>query len=196
MIYDPLVHRRRSIRISRYDYATPGSYFITIIVEKRRCLFGEITDGAMRLNGSGRIASEEWVRTAEIRPDVTLDAFVVMPNHIHGIITIRGAVELTPGDVFNPRRSAVECFGIPISNSIPTIVRSFKAAATKRINLLRGAQDQPVWQRGYYEHVIRNEDALRKFRLYVEHNPRMWSYDRANPTAKRRAQTDDIPADK
>jgi len=196
MIYDPLVHRRRTIRISRYDYATPGSYFITIVVDKRRCLFGEITDGEMRLNGLGRIASEEWVRTAAIRPDVTLEAFIAMPNHIHGIITIRSAVDLLPGDVLNPRRSAVERFGTPTSNSIPTIVRSFKAAATRRINLLRGAQDQPVWQRGYYEHIIRNEDALRKFRLYIEHNPRMWAYDRANPAVRRRAQADNAPADK
>lgn len=88
MRYDPDKHHRRSIRLHGYDYAQAGAYFVTICTQNRECLFGDIEDGEMRLNDYGRVVEEEWLRTATIRREVELDAFIVMPNHVHGIIVI------------------------------------------------------------------------------------------------------------
>ncbi len=170
--------KRRSIRLRDYDYAQSGAYFITVCAHQRQCLFGEIVDGKMQINPFGEIVKEEWFKTAVIRPNVTLfdDEFVIMPNHIHGIIWI-------VDDVGARRRRAptLERFGKPVSGSIPTIVRAFKSAVTRRINALRGTPGAPVWQRNYYEHVIRNEPALHHIREYIATNPARWAVDRENP---------------
>ncbi len=176
--YDPERHHRRSIRLRGYDYTQPGAYFITIVTHERACLFGNVVNGAMQLNPLGEIVRAEWFKTAELRPSVQLDAdeFVVMPNHIHGIIWI-------VDDVGARRRRAPtgEQFGKPVPGSIPTIVRAFKSAATKRINALRGTPGAPVWQRNYYEHVIRNDADLRHIRDYIQTNPARWALDSENP---------------
>ena len=131
MRYDPDKHHRRSIRLKGYDYSQIGAYFITICTQNRECLFGKIVDGKMVLNPFGRIVADEWTKTALIRDEIKLDEWVVMPNHFHGIVVVtncRGTARRAP---------TVERFGKPVSGSIPTIVRSFKSAVTKRINELR-----------------------------------------------------------
>lgn len=181
--YDPKRHHRRSIRLPEYDYSQPGAYFVTLCAQDRACLFGEVVDGEMRLNDAGRIVREEWLRTAEIRPSVEMDAFVVMPNHVHGIIVIVsgdswGTLQRAPT---LRRAPTVERFGKPTSNSIPTIVRLIKSATTTRINAMRDTPGAPLWQRNYYEHVIRDDDALHRIRDYIVNNPAQWALDREHP---------------
>ncbi len=185
MTYDPSRHHRRSIRLPGYDYTRAGAYFITIVTHDRACLFGDVVDGDMRLNESGEIAHAEWRRTAAIRPRVVVDAFVVMPNHLHGIVILtddggrRGTLQRAPTQC----APATERFGQPTPGSIPTIVRLFKSATTKRINDMRGTPGLPVWQRNYYEHIIRDDESLRRIRQYIRDNPVHWAFDRDNPAA-------------
>jgi REP-associated tyrosine transposase len=179
MRYDTDKNRRRSIRLSRYDYRRAGAYFITVCAKDRESIFGEIKEGDMELNALGRAVMDEWLRIATLRSGVELDAFVVMPNHIHGIVF------LNDKEGTARRAPTKEYFGRPVSGSLPTIVRAFKSAATIRINKLRGTAGVPVWQRNYYEHVIRNQEELDRIRTYIEANPAMWHMDEENPLAKK-----------
>jgi putative transposase len=166
---------RRSIRLKEYDYSQPGEYFVTICTYNHECTLGEIINGEMRLNEIGKIVEEEWLRTAIIRPDIQLDLYVIMPNHIHGIIVLnecRGTLQRAP---------TVERFGKPTSNSIPTIVRLFKSATTKRINEIRGTPRMPFWQRNYYDHVIRNDKELNNIRDYILNNVLQWAVEKDDP---------------
>jgi REP-associated tyrosine transposase len=125
------------------------------------------------LNDLGKIVATEWLRTPEIRPNVTLDEFVVMPNHVHGLLAMeafRRGVSHTPSETFHSP-----------AQTVGAIVRGFKSATTKRINEVRQTPGAPVWQRNYYEHVIRNEQELSRIRKYVADNPLQWALDRENP---------------
>ena len=179
MTYDPERHHRRSIRLRGYDYAQAGAYFVTICVNERRCLFGRVEDGEMHLSPIGQIVETEWLRTGDLRANVDLDAFVVMPNHLHGIVLIiDGAV----GDAGTARGApTTESFGRPVAGSLATTVRAFKAAVTQRANQRRGASGTPLWQRNCYEHVVRNDRELERFRAYVAANPSRWSDDALHP---------------
>lgn len=119
---------------------------------------------------------EEWLKTVVLRPYVGLDEFTVMPNHFHGILWLRqsetGTARHAPG---------VEQFGKPVTGSLPTIIRAFKGAVTKRIKTLEKSNESQVWQKGYYEHVIRNDDSLRRIREYITNNASQWDLDRENP---------------
>lgn len=175
---DPFYQHRRSIRLKGYDYTTAGVYFVTVVTNKRDCLFGQIVDGEMELNDCGRFAAAEWARTANLRPRVTLDAWIVMPNHFHAINALQDCPAVQRGP-------CLEAFGKPVSDSIPTIVRLFKSATTKLINLHRGTPGIPVWQRGYYEHIIRDDRSLDRLRDYILNNADRWADDRENPLATR-----------
>jgi len=188
MKYNPNIHHRRSIRLKGYDYSQNGAYFITICVQNRECLFGDVVDdgrGTMMcaLNEYGRIAHNELQKTSEIRKNVDMDCFIVMPNHIHAIIVIndgRGTVHRVPTCNRVPmcnRVPTVEQFGKPTSNSIPTIVRSYKSTVTKQINKLRDMPGIPIWQRNYYEHIIRNKQSYEKIQNYIIHNSQKWQND-------------------
>nr|WP_243664904.1 transposase [Rhodothermus marinus] len=144
-IMDRARYHWRSIRLKGYDYTQPVAYFVTVVTQDRVCLFGEIVDGRMRLNRPGKIVYEEWFRTARLRPYVELrpDEFIVMPNHIHGIIRIVDIID--DDNVVGARRrraptsgTTLEQFGRPVPGSIPTIIRAFKSATTRRINEGRG----------------------------------------------------------
>src|SRR5437773_1289242 len=113
-------HHRRSIRLQEYDYSQPGMYFVTISVEGRTCLFGEVVRGKMILDQVGQIVKEEWLRTPVLRSSVTLDEFIVMPNHFHTVVTI-----VSEGRGTAHRAPTTEQFGKPVSGSLPTIIRSF-----------------------------------------------------------------------
>jgi REP element-mobilizing transposase RayT len=178
MKYDPNIHRRRTVRLQGYDYSQAGAYFITLCTQGRECLFGDIADRQMRLNDAGKIVAEEWMKTAEMRDEVELDEWMVMPNHFHGIIVItcRDTARRAPtGD------TKMERFGRPVSGSVPTIVRAFKSAAARRINEWRQTPGSSLWQRNYWEHVIRDEPELNAIREYVHNNPAQWELDTLFP---------------
>ena len=176
-------NRRRSIRLQGYDYSRPGAYFITICTHNREFLFGTIVDGEMVLNQYGKIVADEWMKTPKIRREIKLDEWVVMPNHFHGIVWIRrGTARRAPT---NTRRApTVEQFGKPVAGSLSTIVQAFKSAVTKHINQLRNTPGMKLWQRNYWEHIIRNDDELNRIRQYVIDNPMQWETDRENPHAE------------
>jgi len=174
MKYDSDKHWRRSIRLKDYDYCQEGAYFVTICTHSHKCLFGEIVSGATQLNRFGNVVNKCWLEIPHHFPNVEIDTFVVMPNHFHGILVIhdcRGTA----------CRAPTEKFGRPTPRSLPTIIRSFKSAVTKRINALRKTPGARLWQRNYYEHVIRNEDDLNEIRQYILDNPVKWDMDENNP---------------
>lgn len=160
--------QRRSIRLNGYDYTQEGAYFVTIVTLDRRCIFGNIEGGEMRLSRIGNIVKEIWQSVPLHYPHVTTDYFVIMPNHIHGIIERVGARHAVPH---------YERFGKPISGSIPTIIRSFKSESTRRRNLYCNTSGAKLWQRNYYEHVIRNETEFQAFYDYIYTNPLNWRND-------------------
>jgi putative transposase len=174
--YDPGKHRRRSIRLKGYDYALPGAYFVTLNTWHREHLFGEIVDGEMQLSEYGELVQDCWDETPAHFARVQLDAFVVMPNHVHLVII------LTDSDTSRGTacRARAPTFGKSIPDSLPTIIRSLKSAVTKRVNELRETPSAPVWQRNYYERVIRNERKLDAVRRYIVANPANWNEDAEN----------------
>ena len=171
---------RRSTRLPYYDYTTPGAYFFTICTLNHECLFGQTMNDIVKLNSIGRIVSEEWVKTANLRPYVEIDSYIVMPNHLHGIIILR---ENHRRDTAR-RVPTTEQFSKPIAGSLPTVLRSFKSAVTKRVNILQGTPGKRLWQGRYYEHVIRNSEDLNRLREYIITNPFRWSFDRENPESQ------------
>lgn len=194
MKYDPAEHHRRSIRLRTFDYAQPGAYFVTVCTHGRACLFGDVVGGEMQLNESGRIARTEWVKTAEIRPNVQLHPheFVVMPNHIHGILWLvgddvgathrvapTGESRATGSDVAIRRVAPTGA----ITGSLGAILAQYKSIVTKRIRSACGVPARRVWQRGYYEHIIRDDRSLDRIREYIVNNPLQWELDREHPTA-------------
>jgi REP element-mobilizing transposase RayT len=192
-------HHRRSIRLKGYDYTQPGAYFVTICTYDREALFGQVVDGHMVLNACGEMVMACWREIPDHFPHVALDAFVVMPNHVHGILWIvadvgaRHAVPLHNAETI-PKPHAVplhnaetipnqEQFGKPVPGSISTIIGAFKSAVTRRINALRGTPGTQVWQRNYWEHIIRTERTLNAIRRYIAENPLRWHLDRYNLSA-------------
>ncbi len=203
MKFKPDYHHRQSIRLKGYNYAQPGAYFVTLCTYQRHCWFGEIRDGQMGLNQIGKIVAQEWLYSAQLRQEIQLDEWIIMPNHLHGIIIItplggrqNHRVDQTNG-VNQPRFPTVECTSptgkqpdIPLSNlpihrparSLSSFIAGFKSAVTKRINLMRQSPGTPIWQRNYYEHIIRNQESLFNIRNYIINNPRRWESDTDNPT--------------
>ena len=174
MNHDLANHHRRSIRLRGYDYRQTGAYFVTICAQSRECLFGDVIDRQVRENEIGAAARDEWLRSADIRREIGLDAFVVMPNHLHGIVVIRhvgahGRAPLPPTTNRPPR-------------SLGSFVAGFKSAATRRINTIRGTPGLPVWQRNYYERIVRDDRELDAIRRYIEENPARWAEDPENPS--------------
>ena len=164
-------HNRRSIRLRGYDYRNPGAYFITLCIKNRECLFGEIRNGEMVLNEFGDVVTNEWLRTPVVRPEITLDSFVVMPNHLHGIIVIhpgRGGSRTAPTTVESTK---------PLGR----LIGAFKTTSTKRINMIRGTPGIALWQRNYYEHIVRGEFDLFRIRKYIAANPAKWERNLNTP---------------
>ena len=170
---------RRSLRHPGYDYRTPGAYFVTIVTHERRSLFGRVANDSVEPTTMGAIAQELWLEIPQHFPHVQLDAFIVMPNHIHGLILLAWSPEVGARHAVPLPRA--EAFGQPRPGSLPTIVRSYKSAVTRRINLQRQTPGHPVWQRNYWEYVVRSEAALARIRDYIAANPYRWRQDPLNP---------------
>jgi putative transposase len=189
MIFNPAIHHRRTIRLKGYDYSKAGLYFITICCYNRECLFGNVVNGEMIFNEYGTIACNEWLNTPNIRKNIELDVFVIMPNHVHGIIILNGGRgELhSPDNVISDNvisdnvisdNKMGEC-NSPLrgpSNNIGAIVRGYKSSVTKQFNLLNIGCT--VWQRNYWEHIIRNEQSYQTIAEYIVNNPSKWQDDK------------------
>jgi hypothetical protein len=187
----PDVDRRRSTRLATWDYRDTGAYFVTICTHDRVPLFGRFVGDDLVLNAFGEIVEEEWRRSAEIRAEVGTDAFVVMPNHVHGIVWIRREPTTGPGTTVGAqglaplRPESPRTFAVP-PQSLGSMVRGFKSAVTVRINALRGTPGAPVCQRNYYDRIIRDDRELDRAREYILDNPRRWAEDKHNPAVFRR----------
>ena len=175
MTYNSEIHHRRSIRLKDYDYSRVGAYFVTVCAKDRSCLFGEIKNGTARLNEYGEIIMKCCHEIPDHFPHVRTDDFIVMPNHIHVIVFIVGARRAVP------LQTVGEQFAKPVSESLPTIIRSFKSAVTRSSNIFRNSPGQPAWQRNYYEHIIRDDRELQIIREYIRYNPPKWDEDKENP---------------
>ena len=189
MKYDPKKHNRRSIRLKNYDYSKSGAYFITICTKNRQCLFGEIVNGEMILNDGGKIVEKCWIDIPEHFPNAILDEFIIMPNHIHGIIILNELDFDNVGAnmVVNVGANMVVDEGAnnhsPLRNDRPhgttrtigSIIRGFKIGVTKWFR--QNSNIKTVWQRNYYDHIIRNEIELIKIRKYIINNPKNWFND-------------------
>lgn len=173
-------NHRRSLRLQGFDYSKEDAYFVTVCTQNRECLFGDVVDGAMHLNDAGRLVQAVWDGLSQRFPTIELDAFVVMPNHIHGIITVGaplvGAQEGIPDDRATTR----------VAPTVGSIVGAFKSITTNEY--IRGVTTGfwppflgRLWQRNYYEHVIRSEESLNRIQEYIATNPFRWELDRENP---------------
>jgi putative transposase len=161
-------HHRRSIRLKEYDYSQPGEYFVTVCTYNHDCTLGEIVEGEMRLNEIGKIVEECWRQISYHFINVELDQFVVMPNHLHGIIILN---EQCRGEVTSPLQKP----------TLGKVLAYFKYQSTKSINVINATPGNRFWQRNYYEHIIRNDNELNNIRDYIQNNVLQWAFDKDNP---------------
>ena len=157
---------RQPPHLAEYDYSRAGAYFVTIRSYRGTCLFGSITGGTMRLSDAGTVIGQCWLDIPHHFPVVTLDCHVVMPNHVHGILLLQG--------------EEIGKLSAPFP-SLSTVVGSFKSAATKQLHVAGNCSAGPIWQRGYYEHVILRTESLDRIRQYIVNNPAQWELDADNP---------------
>ena len=159
---------RQPIRLRGYDYCRPGRYFVTIVTAAREEAFGTIVDGEMHLSDEGVCVADVWTSLPRHYRHISLDAFVVMPNHVHGVMILR------PGPVGDVKPA-------PLSE----VIRGFKTPSARRVNAIRDVSGAPVWQRNYYERIIRNDRELQHVRRYIADNPLRWAEDTENPRRPR-----------
>jgi putative transposase len=168
-------YRIETTRLQTWDYSSDGAYFITICTKNRKEYFGEIRNGVMGLNEMGCIANKFWVDMLNHFNDIELNEYVIMPNHIHGVIIIRNSAErihessLQNADI-KRRRNML----------IPKIIGRFKMQSAKQINIVNNKNGGAIWQENYYDHIIRNETELNRICEYIRNNPRKWEDDRNN----------------
>ncbi len=193
MKYDLQKHHRRSIRLKGYDYSQAGGYFVTIVIQNRECLFGDVVDGEMMLNELGKILLLTWNDLPSHNQHIILDEFVIMPNHIHGIIFINVGTDSNiagaDSNIVGAGSKPAPMEPAPMEpapmvkkhHGLSEIVRQFKTFSARRINKHRGTPGAPVWQRNYWEHIIRDELELNRIRGYITNNPLNWEFDNENP---------------
>ena len=167
---NPDLHHRRPIRLKGYDYSQAGAYYVTICTQSKRCVLGHVVDDAMRPSAAGRVAADCWEWLARQYPYVEMDEWIVMPNHLHGIIVIGGDEHTGPDN----------CKRKPLGR----LVGAFKTVSTRRMRRMGLARAGRFWQRNYFEHIIRNGVELERIRNYVIENPRHWGTDRENPACR------------
>lgn len=203
MVFDPEIHHRHSVRVRGYDYSQPGAYFVTICELRKQCIFGQVRGAEVELNRLGEMVRACWLWLGKHYEYVFPDEWIVMPNHLHGIVVIQELDEKGegrhvlryPGDSATNGVSAGGSRTAPTnvatvgshgggSRSAPTrrkplgsLIGAFKTVSTKRVNELRGTPSAVLWQRSYYEHIVRNEVELGQIRQYIRTNPLMWHSD-------------------
>ncbi|MDE0012003.1 MAG: transposase [Candidatus Poribacteria bacterium] len=179
MTYNQENHHRRSLRLKEYDYRQAGAYFVNIVLQDRLCLFGEVIGTEIQLNEAGKMAGRIWKALSNRFPTIAIDTFVVMPNHLHGIIII------------NQHRDHKSTVGASLVDALPAlgdVIGAYKSLTT--VEYTRGVKmmkwkpfHRRLWQRNYYEHIIRNDDSLNHIRQYIIDNPGQWAFDKENPLA-------------
>ncbi|MDO8281622.1 MAG: transposase [Thermodesulfovibrionia bacterium] len=176
MTYNPDIHHRRSIRLKEYDYSQAGAYFVTICTASRECLFGIIEDAQMKMNDAGKMVQNVWHELPGRFSEIHLDEFIIMPNHIHGIILLVGA------PLVGARFSKEDRAGTRPAPTLGDIIGAFKSITTH--SYTEGVKQQQwqrysdkLWQRNYYEHIIRSEPELNKIREYIVNNSLRWETD-------------------
>jgi len=201
MKYNPQIHHRRSIRLQDYDYSSEGAYFVTMCTQNRECLFGEIVNGQMILNEYGKIVEQCWNNLSNHYDNIELDAYVIMPDHFHGIIFIVSVNSVNAVDSVDSVNSVDSVDSVSVGAIhelprqrqhelprqqqkqrqqqrrkmlLPKIVGRFKMNSAKQINQMRNTPGISVWQRNYYEHIIRNDKSLENIRNYIINNPLQW----------------------
>lgn len=191
MKYNPAIHHRGSIRLKGYDYSQAGAYFVTLCIQNRQCVLGDVSDGKVKRSLAGDLVVSQWLDLPKRFPAIELDSFVVMPNHFHGIISI-GAQRAAP--LRNtPARAPLAAPNPHVANTYAShqiapelgkIIRAFKSLSAIAGNRMLGKTGQPFWQRNYWEHVIRNEKELMTLREYIENNPAQWELDSLYESSK------------
>jgi REP element-mobilizing transposase RayT len=202
MKFNPEIRHRRSIRLRDYDYAQAGAYFVTICSQNRECLFGEIVEGEMQPSAAGDMIQMVWHEIPAHYPGVDVSEFVVMPNHVHGIIVIteispnhpvgaapRGRPCTRPMALGHPEPGQARGPAPTVRLSLPDVVQRFKTMTTKHYgdgvkHAGWPAFSDRLWQRNYWEHIVRNEDDLSKIREYIHNNPAQWELDKLHPQSK------------
>jgi putative transposase len=170
---------RKPLRLSHHDYSQAGPYFVTICTHKMSCLLGTVCDAHIILNPAGETAREVWYALPERFPRVVLDEFIIMPNHLHGILAFVGA-GLAPPDAASMKSER------PSLCSLPAIIGAFKSISTIKINRLLKRSGKSFWQRNYYEHIIRNGDDMKNAQRYILENPLKWSPESEHPESRNR----------
>ncbi|MEE9914146.1 MAG: transposase [Deltaproteobacteria bacterium] len=162
------MNNRKKQRLPEFDYSAPGAYFVTICVQGMQCCLGNVTDGNMILNDSGVIVQNSWLDLPNHYSNCNLDEFVVMPNHVHGILNIADISSANVGNGFKP---------FPTQHGLPEIIRGFKTFSSRRINEIN--TELPFhWQKSYYDRVVRDEKELQLIREYIVNNPLRWELDK------------------
>ncbi|MGM9475421.1 transposase [Pedobacter sp. GSP4] len=182
MKYNPLIHHRRSIRLKSYDYSKTGAYFITICCEDRLHRFGNVSDGEMILNEFGAIAYNEWINLTDRFSNFELDVFQIMPNHMHGIIVLSD-IETTVGATLAvaQEEDTVNRATARVAPTISDIVGAYKSIVSNACLQLCKSQNKTMgklWQRNYYEHIIRDARAYQNISDYIINNPKKWNDDK------------------
>ncbi len=160
-----ILHNRHSIRLKDYDYSLPGAYFVTICSWQREFIFGSVFDGQITLNDCGRVVEKAWLDLPRHYPNITVDKYIVMPDHFHGTLF---QIEI-------PQEEKAIRYGLS------EIIRGFKSRSARQINNLLGSAGIPVWQRGFYDRIIRNPAELDLIRRYITENPTRWAADEKYP---------------
>jgi len=174
-MYNSNKHHRRSIRLQNWSYANIGAYFVTICCQNRKCIFGKIVDKKMILNEYGEITGNAWNKLPQHHTNIELGAFIVMPNHIHGIITINTTnIAAVTNHDNNRNNRQLARYQNPGKNTLSSIVGSYKSTVSKQIHRIGFVGD--IWQRNFYEHVIRNEIGYAKITEYIRKNPVLWRH--------------------
>ncbi len=186
---DPDNHHRQSIRLKGYDYSQPGTYFVTLVAQNRERIFGTVEGNQIRLNEIGELVVNCWLSIPKYIDIARLDEYVLMPNHFHGIINIDesyGKGEASPGIITSPIES-ISGDASPLqprgtqSRSLSAIIQNFKSVSSRHVNRLYFKPGNKIWQRNYYERIIRNERELNAIRRYIRDNPLNWELDKENP---------------
>lgn len=178
--------QRQSIRLKRYDYSSPGAYCITICIQNRACLLGEIHRGVVQLSDAGRMVQQAWLQLPERFPQIALDAFVIMPNHIHGILVLTNPVGASLVGDQNGGRAPTRDAPTESRPILGEVVGAFKSITTHEYAIAVHHHnwepfDKRLWQRNYYEHIVRSEERLQTLREYILNNPTSWELDQLYP---------------